>query len=174
MQCTVVQIFPQVEKGEYVENKCSLKGAVLYAGKKRGEKKEPTLYPDDALSKLERKKGPDEKQDKSSEGANLNITFSFLYAQMSAQDSRISVMPLSLGPHIRISDIISPYWAPAEPKQLLLSSSPGATRKDRGRETPYGFLDAHLFQLSAVLYNSVFYSLTVDLIFLYFPPFYLI
>lgn len=69
-------------------------------------------------------------------------------------------------PHIRITDIISPYWAPAEPNQLLLSSSPGATTKDRNRETPSGFLDAHLLQLPSVLCNSVFYWFTVELIFL--------
>lgn len=72
----------------------------------------------------------------------------------------------------QIMSVIS--WAPAEPKQLLLSSSAGATRKDRNRETPYGFLDAHLFQLSSIPCNSVFYWFTVVLIFLYFSPFCLI
>lgn len=136
--------------------------------------KEVTLYPGDPLHrKLERKKGQDKKQDKSLEGANLNTIFSFLYAQMSAQDSRISVLSPPR-PHIRITDFASPGWAPAEPSQLLLRSSPGATRKDTNRKTPYDFLDALLFQLSSALCNSVFYWFIVVLIFLYFSPFYFI
>lgn len=52
----------------------------------------------------------------------------------------------SLAALVRITEIISnPTGLQTELSQLFLSSSPGATRKHRNRETPYGFLDAHLF-----------------------------
>lgn len=75
--------FPQ--SGEmYVENRRSCERFCALCRQQRREKKQPTLYPDDALlSKLDRKRGEDKKQEKSSEGANLNTSFSFLYAQMS-------------------------------------------------------------------------------------------
>jgi len=79
----------------------------------------------------------------------------------------------SLGPHVRITEIISdPTGLQTELIQLFLSRSPGVIRKDRNRETSYGFLGAHLFQQSSVLLDSAVYLLTVILSLSCLPPFY--
>lgn len=65
---------------------------------------------------------------------------------MFAQDSRTAEWLSSLVRRVRITEIISnPTGLQTELSKLLFSSSPGATEKDRNKETPYGFLVERLF-----------------------------
>lgn len=102
----------------------AVKGAVLCAANKE-MKRSNLLYTlmMHFIESWREKKGQDKKQDKTSEGANLNSIFSFLYAQVSTQNSRIPRCLSSHGPQHQDYRHFQPLLGssrtePAVPQQL--------------------------------------------------------